>query len=138
MKFKDLKENIKKVLKEAFEDEFDFLKGNPNPFIIGNPLVVVWLDRSATKEQIGELWEMIKEYTSDFDAGKEKFINSIFKNINTKGSAYVKIYIDKKDNKRASYGDSKWLFNYYQYSGVSEDLLNEPYVEYKLKDIFKS
>lgn len=132
----NLKDSIKKILKEEFNNDLDFLGGNPNPFMGDDPLVVVWLDETTTKEQINDLWGMLEESGSYLSISKETFIDSVFNDTSKYGIAYIKTYQDPKDTKRMSFGDNEELFRMYKYVEIREDLKGKPYTEYHLKDIF--
>lgn len=127
--------NLKNTIKESFDD-LDFLKGTPNPFLTEDPLVVLWLDETTTKEQITMLWDMIQDAGIYTTTDKVFFIHSVFDDTSKQGIAYIKMYRDNKDNKRMSFGDTRELFEEFKYADVRKDLKGKPYTEYQLKDIF--
>lgn len=137
MESKNLKEIIKKILKESFDD-LDFLKGTPNPFLTEDPLVVLWLDETTTKEQITMLWDMIQDSGIYTTTDKVFFIHSVFDDTSNRGIAYIKTYRDNQDNKRMSFGDTRELFEEFKYAEVRPDLVGKPYTQYYLKDIFRT
>jgi len=134
--YMSLRDKIKNILREDTFDDFDFIKGKPNPFMSNDPLVVVWLDNTVTEEEVGELWNMIYESGANFNTYKEKFVKSILSYLRS-GSAYVKSFINTVDVKKVSYGNNQFLFDEYKYSTVREDLIGDPYVEWDLKDLFE-
>lgn len=126
---------LKNTITESFDD-LDFLKGTPNPFLTEDPLVVLWLDETATKEQITMLWDMLQDSGIYTTTDKVFFIHSIFDDTSKQGIAYIKTYVDYKDNKRMTFGDTRELFEEFKYTDVRPDLKGKPYTYYYLKDIF--
>jgi|688.fasta_scaffold158508_2 hypothetical protein len=118
-------------------DDFSWTNmGTLNPFMSDDPLVVVWLDKSATESEINKLYDMLLEVNIEISTSKSDFVKSLL-TYSRNGSAYVKSYIAQNGEKRAGYGDTKALFDEHKYWKAMEDLDGKPYIEYKLGDIFK-
>lgn len=123
-----------KLIRES--NDFDWAMGNPNPFTVGDPLVVVWLDKTTTEYELGELWDMLIEAGIYTESTKAIVQNKLLRYAE-EGTAYIKFYTDRKGIKRMSYGNSYLIFNEHKYETVEESLKRVPYKEYKLNDIFK-